>query len=254
MGQIIYGKQKPRYCNLAAIQTGGSKADTVLANGEIWLVDTTNATKVNDGTGVYDAYIKGDGNTAAKNLTVEYLTARVDLSAYSTTAQMNAAIQSAVSGKQDTISDLATIRSGAALGATAIQSHQDISGKANAADVYTKSQVDTALNGKQDEISSVTVAVDANTGTPAGTVSFNNNTLAFSFQNLKGATGAQGPQGIQGVQGPQGPKGDTGVTGDASSLTIIHGIDKTSSYGTTDVCGADAAQALLNEIEGGFYY
>ena len=69
-----------------------------------------------------------------------------------------------------------------------------------------------------------------------------------------GATGAQGPQGIQGVQGPQGPKGDTGVTGDASSLTIIHGIDKTTSYGTTDVCGADAAQALLNEIEGGFYY
>ena len=69
-----------------------------------------------------------------------------------------------------------------------------------------------------------------------------------------GATGAQGPQGIQGVQGPQGPKGDTGVTGDASSLAIIHGIDKTSSYGTTDVCGADAAQALLNEIEGGFYY
>jgi hypothetical protein len=69
-----------------------------------------------------------------------------------------------------------------------------------------------------------------------------------------GATGAQGPQGIQGVQGVQGPKGDTGVTGDASSLAIIHGIDKTTTYGTTDVCGADAAQALLNEIEGGFYY
>ena len=69
-----------------------------------------------------------------------------------------------------------------------------------------------------------------------------------------GATGAQGPQGIQGVQGPQGPKGDTGVTGDASSLAIIHGIDQTTSYGTMDVCGADAAQALLNEIEGGFYY
>lgn len=72
-----------------------------------------------------------------------------------------------------------------------------------------------------------------------------------------GETGPQGPQGIQGIQGvpgPQGPKGDTGVTGDASSLTIIHGIDKTTTYGTNDVCGADAAQALLNEIEGGFYY
>lgn len=72
-----------------------------------------------------------------------------------------------------------------------------------------------------------------------------------------GETGPQGPQGLQGIQGvpgPQGPKGDTGVTGDASSLAIIHGIDKTTSYAATDVCGADAAQALLNEIEGGFYY
>jgi hypothetical protein len=66
-----------------------------------------------------------------------------------------------------------------------------------------------------------------------------------------GATGRQGPQGIQGVPGPQGPKGDTGVTGDASSLVIIHGIDKTTTYVTTDVCGADAAQALLNDIDGG---
>jgi len=73
-------------------------------------------------------------------------------------------------------------------------------------------------------------------------------------QGPKGDTGDTGPQGIQGVQGPQGPKGDTGVSGDASSLAIIHGIDKTTSYATTDVCGADAAQALLNAIEGGFYY
>ena len=36
-----------------------------------------------------------------------------------------------ISGKQDVIADLETIRSGAALGATALQSHQDISGKAN---------------------------------------------------------------------------------------------------------------------------
>ena len=207
MGQINYGKQKPRYCNLVAIQTGGSKADTVLANGEIWLVDTTNATKVN-GTGVYDAYIKGDGSTAAKNLTVEYLTARIDLSAYSTTAQMNAAIQSAVSGKQDSIT-------------------------------------------------TVNVTIDNNTGTPSGSASVSGGTLTLDLKNLKGADGSKGDpgsQGIQGVQGPQGPKGDTGVTGDASSLTIIHGIDKTTSYAATDVCGADAAQALLNEIEGGFYY
>ena len=103
MGQIVIRNQVPVYCNLAAIQSGGSKANQVLANGEIWLVDTTNANKTN-GTGVYDAYIKGNGSSAAKNLTVQYLTAQVDLSAYSTTVQMNAAIQDAISDKQDTIS------------------------------------------------------------------------------------------------------------------------------------------------------
>ena len=153
-----------------------------------------------------------------------------------------------------------------------------------------ESAVQSSLNkadNAQEKITTVTVNVDNNTGTPSGSASVSGSTLTLNLSNLKGAkgdagatgpagpagadgatgaqgpkgdkgdtgsTGAQGPQGIQGVQGPQGPKGDTGVTGDASSLTIIHGIDKTTSYGTTDVCGADAAQALLNEIEGGFYY
>ena len=114
--------------------------------------------------------------------------------------------------------------------------------------------VKTAIDAKQDTISTVNVTVDNNTGTPSGSASVSGGTLTLNFSNLKGATGEQGPQGIQGVQGVQGPKGDTGVTGDASSLTIIHGIDKTITYGDTDVCGADAAQALLNEIEGGFSY
>ena len=114
--------------------------------------------------------------------------------------------------------------------------------------------IKTALDAKQATISTVNVTVDNNTGTPSGSASVSGSTLSISFQNLKGATGAQGPQGIQGVQGPQGPQGPTGVSGDASSLAIIHGIDKTTTYTATDVCGADAAQTLLNEIEGGFYY
>lgn len=42
-------------------------------------------------------------------------------SGYQTAAQVSSAVASGVSGKQDTISDLATIRSGAAAGATAYQ-------------------------------------------------------------------------------------------------------------------------------------
>lgn len=170
--------------------------------------------------------------------------------------------------KQDTIDDLATIRSGAAAGATAVQpatmntalaAKQDTltfdnAPTANSDNPVKSGGVKTAIDAKQDTINTVNVTVDNNTGTPSGSASVSGNMLSLSFQNLKGETGPQGPQGIQGVQGVQGPKGDTGVTGDASSLAIIHGIDKTSSYGTTDVCGADAAQALLNEIEGGFYY
>ena len=227
-------------------------------------------------------YLIPSSSTADNNVKDEYITIEsggsysweqigstsVDLSAYSTTAQMNTAIQNAVSGKQDTINDLTTIRSGASAGATAVQpaamstaltAKQDTltfdnAPTANSNNPVKSGGVKTAIDAKQDTISTVNVTVDNNTGTPSGSASVSGSTLSLSFQNLKGATGEQGPQGIQGVQGVQGPKGDTGVTGDASSLAIIHGIDKTTSYATTDVCGADAAQALLNEIEGGFYY
>lgn len=77
-----------------------------------------------------------------------------------TTAQMNAAIAAYHdSSKQDTISDLATIRSGAAAGATAVQpstlssyrtsAEQDTidAGKADKSDTYTKTQTDSAISG-----------------------------------------------------------------------------------------------------------
>lgn len=90
-------------------------------------------------------------------------------------------IRPMLDGKQDTISDLDAIRQGAAKGSTALQSYTesdpvyladkpslalkteipDVSGKADKAttlagygigDAYTKSEVDTALNTKQDTI------------------------------------------------------------------------------------------------------
>ena len=66
MGQIVFNEQKPKYANKLAITTG-TKANVILDENEIWLIDSTNATKVN-GKGKYDKYIKGDGQTAAKNL------------------------------------------------------------------------------------------------------------------------------------------------------------------------------------------
>lgn len=71
MGQIITNKPIAVRCNLQAIQTGGSKATVVLADGEVWLVDTANSNKGVDGYGKYDGYIVGNGVTAASSLIVK---------------------------------------------------------------------------------------------------------------------------------------------------------------------------------------
>ena len=69
MGQIIFNGQKPKYCNLSAI-TIGSKKDYVIPDGEVWLIDSTNASKT-DGTGKYDYYIIGDGSKTASQLAAD---------------------------------------------------------------------------------------------------------------------------------------------------------------------------------------
>lgn len=72
MGQILSKETDGYRCNLAAIQTGGSQADHVLDNGEIWFVNTSNERSggSQEGFGYYDSYIKGDGSTKASLLTV----------------------------------------------------------------------------------------------------------------------------------------------------------------------------------------
>ena len=67
------------------------------------------------------------------------------LSETSTNAVQNKVVTKALKEKQDTIPDLATIRSGAAKGATAIQEHQDISGKQ---DKLVSGQNIKTINGK----------------------------------------------------------------------------------------------------------
>lgn len=82
-----------------------------------------------------------------------------------------AEVNTAISKKQDIITDLDTIRSGAALGATALQQHQDISGKQNvisdldtiragAALGATAIQQHQDISGKQDVISDLATIRD----------------------------------------------------------------------------------------------
>lgn len=71
MGQIVTDKPIAVRCNLQAVQAGGSKATVVLTDGEVWLVDTANSNKGEDGYGKYDGYIVGNGTTPAVNLIVK---------------------------------------------------------------------------------------------------------------------------------------------------------------------------------------
>ena len=120
------------------------------------------------GYGIGDAYTKGEVDDALEgkqeklvagdNITIvgnvissigggggEGGGGSIDLSAYAKKAD----VESALEGKQDTISDLATIRSGAAKGATALQSETDPIYSADKPSLALKSE----LNGKQDTIS-----------------------------------------------------------------------------------------------------
>lgn len=263
MGQIIIRKQVPKYCNLSAIQQGGSKADIVLDEGEIWLVDTTNNVKLN-GTGLYDAYIEGNGNSAAKSLTLKKLGGSGMVYEDSGTSIETATVKRTLSYPVPS-SDNDKIPTTQAVGTAIQNARQLITQEINDAvtdvldqipDSYTKEQVDTKLSNKQNTISSVTVAVDNNSGTPAASVTFTDNTLAFSFQNLKGPQGEQGVQGPQGIQGERGAEGSAGITGDVSALNIRQTVEAnpTTPYTATDVAGAVALQYILtHDIDGGFY-
>ena len=69
MAQIVGKISNIFRCNLASIQSGGSKASVVLSADEVWLIDTTNSLTAGY-SGECDAYIVGDGATAAGSLTL----------------------------------------------------------------------------------------------------------------------------------------------------------------------------------------
>lgn len=122
MAQIVTNKAKADRCNLRAIQTGGSKSNTILKSGEIWLVDTSNSEKI-DGFGKFDSYVVGDGHTMAKNLTVY----EID------------------DNKQDLLTFDSTPTLGSSNPTTSDGIKVALDQKANNSDVYTKSQINNLL-------------------------------------------------------------------------------------------------------------
>lgn len=98
MGQIV-GKISDIYrCNLRAIQSGGTKANTVLAADEVWLVDSTNSLS-SAYSGNCDCYIVGDGSTAATSLTLHAI-ADITLDEYSNQPVANKLLNKIINGQK----------------------------------------------------------------------------------------------------------------------------------------------------------
>lgn len=90
--------------------------------------------------------VSGDANTAIESFN-EIIAFLDGVSDTETLEGIIASIEQQIANKQDVISDLAAIRAGAAKGATALQSHQDISYLA------TKTELSNGLAAKVDAVS-----------------------------------------------------------------------------------------------------
>lgn len=118
--------------------------------------------------------------------------------------------------KQDVISDLSAIISGAAAGATAVQSVT----------------IGTTTTGAAGTDASV-----INTGTTTEPV--------LSFIIPEGAKGDKGDTGETGPQGPQGLQGNSGYTGAAGELEVVNNL---TGGGTTKALSAEMGKQLSENL------
>ena len=94
----------------------------------------------------------------------------------------------------------------------------------------TKKTIKTNINNIQipEQITTATVEVDNNVGTPSATASVSGDTIGFDFKNLKGETGPKG------ATGETGPKGENGTDGTPAGFgEIVATVD--NSTGTPNV-------------------
>ena len=98
----------------------------------------------------------------------------------------------------------------------------------------TKKTIKTNIDNIQipEQITTATVDVDNNVGTPSATASVVGNTISFDFKNLKGEAGPKGEKGEVGMQG------NSGVV-DASNKTLVNDA---ITGGETDFLSAEVGK------------
>lgn len=165
--------------DLSTIRSGAAAGATAVQPGDLATVATTGA------------YSDLSGTPTIPTVDQTY-------NASSANAQSGVAVASAISGKQDTISDLSTIRSGAAAGATAVQpgdlatvattgAYSDLSGTPTVDHTYSASSTN-AQSGVA--VASAIAGVNA---VPASTSSDADKVLTVDAQGVPGWANAQAP-------------------------------------------------------------
>ena len=165
--------------DLSTIRSGAAAGATAVQPGDLSTVATTGAYSDLSGTPTIPV-VEQTYNASSAN------------------AQSGVAVAGAISGKQDTISDLATIRSGAAAGATAVQpgdlatvattgAYSDLSGTPTVDQTYSAASTN-AQSGVA--VASAIAGVNA---VPASTSSDADKVLTVDAQGVPGWANAQAP-------------------------------------------------------------
>lgn len=136
----------------------------------------------------------------------------------------NLILNTAVKGKQDKIADLDAIRSGAALGATALQEHQDISGKQDKIQVVSKGTSDTAFTIEPNKFyvwGSVS-SLDITLGTPSDSSVYNE--YLFQFTSGSTATTLSLPSSVKWQSEPKVEANKTYQVSIVDNIGLIVGV------------------------------
>ena len=168
--------------DLSTIRSGAAAGATAVQPGDLATVATTGA------------YSDLSGTPTIPTVDQTY-------NASSANAQSGVAVAGAISGKQDTISDLSTIRSGAAAGATAVQpgdlatvattgAYSDLSGTPT---IPVVDQTYSAASTNAQSGAAVAQAVAGVNAVPASTSSDADKVLTVDAQGVPGWANAQAP-------------------------------------------------------------